>query len=88
MESFWIVGSIIVIFSSVFVAVKKNADKLKLDQGKRTNLTHKECIEESSKDCIHIYGSAYVDRKTCKNCGHKNEKNAKRCSVCGTRFWL
>ena len=90
MESFLIVGFIIVMIAVIYVSAKKNADKLQSENGKHTKLEHKDCIEESAQECIHIYGQNIQTRKTktCKKCGHKNDKNTKRCSVCGTKLWL
>ena len=87
MEGFMPIGFIIVIIIVIYVSAKKNAEKLQSEQGKKANITHKECVEEASQDCIHIYDATPADRKACKNCGHKNEKKAKRCSVCGTKLW-
>lgn len=51
-------------------------------------LTHEDCDNSDNTSCLHI-DNVYEDNrygKVCKKCGHRNDKNAKKCSVCSTRL--
>ena len=54
------------------------------------NLSHTDCDNEIDENCIHVYDLMGEDEynTVCKNCGYKNSKKAKKCSVCGKRIRL
>ncbi|MBE5736207.1 MAG: hypothetical protein E7356_02470 [Clostridiales bacterium] len=52
----------------------------------KTKMEHKDCDIVIGDGCLHEDVETGSKYKVCKNCGHKNTKDMKRCSVCGHRL--
>ena len=65
-----------------------NSTKLKPKRDS-SSLEHINCDVNVGDSCLHLDGVTDRDYKACKNCGHNNPKNAKKCSVCGKKLpWI
>ncbi|MBQ7351275.1 MAG: zinc ribbon domain-containing protein [Clostridia bacterium] len=66
----------------------RNSTKLKPKRDS-SSLEHINCDVNVGDSCLHLDGVTDRDYKACKNCGHNNAKNAKKCSVCGKKLpWI
>lgn len=65
----------------------KSVDQ-KRESGSTGSLEHTSCDIDNS--CFHEYAPVGDDEytKVCKNCGHRNSKKDKRCSVCGKKLFF
>ena len=75
------VGGIIV--SVVLTQSKNNNKKRTYDQSK---MEHKDCDIILGDGCLHEDEMTASKYKVCKNCGHKNTRDMKKCSVCGYKL--
>ena len=77
----------------IMLVIAKSTEKMNTKNNNAhdggTSLEHNDCENVQTESCLHVYD--VIDdkyNKVCKNCGHRNDKKAKRCTVCGKKLWF
>lgn len=90
MPVIFIVFFIVFVSVSIFITASQNKNNSKNNNDKGSGLEHSNCDTNVGDNCFHEYTPLSEDdyNKVCKNCGHRNDKKHKKCSVCGRRLFL
>ena len=85
---FGAVGLVYFLVGKYISYVDKNRNNPVKRSENSKSLEHTDCADEATS-CMHVYEIVADDKytKECRQCGHRNDKSAHKCTVCGKKLF-